>query len=240
MGGRLELGKGGRRSTHFDPREADWHRVTREVIEIAREELNLDPTTMGFLTDRLTVEFHKTMTHALGGNVAGRPYVMYPLIVRNNIVSRDASFWEGAAEKFRAAATRENKTPRHKWSLLANAYDRCAKNKEHFINEYASIALDPDIGYFYHDRKDSVLAYMAVTVTHEIAHAIDHTEVGGIVLGLPFDGGGHGKRWKAIYRVLRNAYVNNDRYLGAVVAPIRKRKAPRIRLDLFPDTRVAA
>ena len=102
--------------------------------------------------------------------------------------------------------------------------------------EYPSIAKDPEIGDLVGDPNDK-LAPMAALLCHEIAHAIDYTTG---------TGSGHGKRWRAIYRVLRNAYVATGKYKPAptnnvIEFPVTKTKDARMDLIGLPlFDRVAA
>ena len=102
--------------------------------------------------------------------------------------------------------------------------------------EYPSIAKDPEIGDLVGDPSDK-LAPMAALLCHEIAHAIDYTTG---------TGSGHGKRWRAIYRVLRNAYVATGNYIEAptnnvIEFPVTKTKDARMDLIGLPlFDRVAA
>ncbi len=102
--------------------------------------------------------------------------------------------------------------------------------------EYPSIAKDPEIGDLVGDPSDK-LAPMAALLCHEIAHAIDYTTG---------TGSGHGKRWRAIYRVLRNAYVATGKYKPAptnnvIEFPVTKTKDARMDLIGLPlFDRVAA
>jgi len=69
--------------------------------------------------------------------------------------------------------------------------------KGYFENEYKSIAADPEIGATVFDDYDGKIA---LTLAHELAHAID------------LAASGHGEPWKKLYRVLRTKYVNNGAY----------------------------
>ena len=101
--------------------------------------------------------------------------------------------------------------------------------------EYPSIASDPEIGDLVGDPDDK-LAPMAALLCHEIAHAIDYTTG---------TGSGHGKRWRNLYRVLRNAYVATGEYKTAptnvIEFPVTKTKDARMNLIGLPlFDRVAA
>lgn len=102
--------------------------------------------------------------------------------------------------------------------------------------EYPSIAKDPEIGDLVGDPSDK-LAPMAALLCHEIAHAIDYTTGSG---------SGHGKRWRSIYRTLRNAYVATGKYIEAptnnvIALPIPKPEKARMDLIGLPlFDRVAA
>lgn len=102
--------------------------------------------------------------------------------------------------------------------------------------EYPSIAKDPEIGDLVGDPNDK-LAPMAALLCHEIAHAIDYTTG---------TGSGHGKRWRSIYRTLRNAYVATGKYKPAptnnvIEFPVTKTKDARMDLIGLPlFDRVAA
>lgn len=95
--------------------------------------------------------------------------------------------------------------------------------------EYPSIAKDPEIGDLVGDPSDK-LAPMAALLCHEIAHAIDYTTG---------TGSGHGKRWRSIYRTLRNAYVATGKYKPAptnnvIEFPVTKTKDARMDLIGLP------
>lgn len=93
------------------------------------------------------------------------------------------------------------------------------------MGEYAHIANDPEIGDLTGDPEDTD-KILASVITHEVAHAINHenwrrpinlmTSEGSVIIdGKDYGfaaGAAHGDRWAAIYRVLRNAYVNNGAY----------------------------
>jgi hypothetical protein len=90
------------------------------------------------------------------------------------------------------------------------------------LGEYASIADDPEIGDMTGDHTDTDKV-LANVVCHEIAHAIDLENWGKsgsnpdpvVIDGKDWGrnpGNSHGKRWREIYRVLRNAYVATGAY----------------------------
>ena len=82
--------------------------------------------------------------------------------------------------------------------------------------EYASIAEDPEIGDLVGEPGDPTPA-MAALLCHEIAHAIDYTAGRLTIDGRSYGpvGSGHGRKWQAIYRTLRNAYVASGKYKPA-------------------------
>jgi len=105
--------------------------------------------------------------------------------------------------------------------------------------EYPSISDDPEIGKLVGDPSDT-RAPMAAVLCHEIAHAIDKTAGLVSIAGIEYGPGdrAHGKRWQAIYRVLRNAYVASGAYKPVaeiVPLPSKKTRAPLelIGLPLF-------
>ena len=105
--------------------------------------------------------------------------------------------------------------------------------------EYPSITKDPEIGKLVGDPSDT-RAPMAALLCHEIAHAIDYTAGAVSIAGIDYgvEGSNHGKRWQAIYRVLRNAYVASGAYKPVaeiVPLPSKKTRAPLelIGLPLF-------
>ena len=109
--------------------------------------------------------------------------------------------------------------------------------------EYPSIASDPEIGDLVGDPDDK-LAPIAALLCHEIAHAIDYT-VKDYAWENIGTGSGHGKRWRKIYRVLRNAYVATGEYKTAptnvIEFPVTKTKDARMNLIGLPlFDRVAA
>jgi len=98
--------------------------------------------------------------------------------------------------------------------------------------EYASIAKDPEIGDLVGDPDDK-LAPIAALLCHEIAHAIDYTAGAQTIDGREYGvmGSSHRRKWQAIYRVLRNAYVASGNYKPAptnnvAVLPVATTKAP--------------
>jgi len=101
--------------------------------------------------------------------------------------------------------------------------------------EYSSIANDPEIGDLYGDPDDA-LAPLAVLICHEIAHVIDYNcgalEIAGCKYGPA--GSGHGKKWRAIYRLLRNAYVATGAYKPAPAAEIIEFK-PKPKTTMPPE-----
>jgi len=85
--------------------------------------------------------------------------------------------------------------------------------------EYASFCKDSEIGdYFGTDDR----APLAILLCHEIAHAIDFTPGCLVIAGHKylFPGRGHSSRWKAIYRLLRNAYVKSGKYNNTTGLPL--------------------
>ena len=102
--------------------------------------------------------------------------------------------------------------------------------------EYASIAKDPEIGDLVGDPDDK-LAPMAALLCHEIAHAIDYNAGRLTIDGRKYGplGSGHGWKWRAIYRVLRNAYVATGNYKPA---PITNVAVLPVALTKAPDNRV--
>ena len=107
--------------------------------------------------------------------------------------------------------------------------------------EYPSITKDPEIGKLVGDPSDT-RAPMAALLCHEIAHAIDYTAGAVSIAGIDYgvEGSNHGKRWQAIYRVLRNAYVASGAYKPVaeiVPLPSKKTRAP---LELIGLPRFAA
>ena len=112
--------------------------------------------------------------------------------------------------------------------------------------EYPSIAKDPEIGDLVGDPDDK-LAPMAALLCHEIAHAIDYNAGRLTIDGRSYGpvGSGHGWKWQAIYRVLRNAYVATGEYKTAptnvIEFPVTKTKDARMNLIGLPlFDRVAA
>ena len=106
--------------------------------------------------------------------------------------------------------------------------------------EYPSIAKDPEIGDLVGDPNDK-LAPMAALLCHEIAHAIDYTAGRLTIDGRSYGpvGSGHGRKWRAIYRVLRNAYVATGNYKPAptnnvIEFPVTKTKDARMDLIGLP------
>ena len=105
--------------------------------------------------------------------------------------------------------------------------------------EYPSITKDPEIGKLVGDPSDT-RAPMAALLCHEIAHAIDYTAGAVSIAGIDYgaEGSNHGKKWQAISRVLRNAYVASGAYKPVaeiVPLPSKKTRAPLelIGLPLF-------
>ena len=100
--------------------------------------------------------------------------------------------------------------------------------------EYPSISDDPEIGKLVGDPSDT-RAPMAATLCHEIAHAIDYTAGAVSIAGIEYGTGDriHGKRWQAIYRVLRNAYVASGAYKLAPKALSVSSKKTRAPLELI-------
>ena len=87
--------------------------------------------------------------------------------------------------------------------------------------EYASIAEDAEIGDLVGDPADPTPA-MAALLCHEIAHAIDYTAGTQTIDGWTYGpaGSGHGLKWQAIYRTLRNAYVATGKYKPAPITKV--------------------
>tara|TARA_R110000824_G_scaffold66183_5_gene171865 strand:- start:1066 stop:1569 length:504 start_codon:yes stop_codon:yes gene_type:complete len=114
---------------------------------------------------------------------------------------------------------------------------------ESFWGEYASIAEDPEIGDLYGDPDDTDLP-LAALLTHELAHVIDYNcgslEIAGRKYGPA--GTGHGKKWRAIYRVLRNGYVASGKYKTkpALILPFKPKPIEDMRLVGLPLFDLAA
>jgi|TARA_R100001163_G_scaffold49692_1_gene37365 hypothetical protein len=95
------------------------------------------------------------------------------------------------------------------------------------VNEYPRIWQDPEIGDLEGDVSDK-LKPLAWLLSHELAHVIDYN--------CGATGGGHGKRWQRIYRIIRNAFVNNGRYQmfdTQQVIQFPKKQKKELRMDLL-------
>tara|TARA_R100000995_G_C3481168_1_gene123993 strand:+ start:1835 stop:2464 length:630 start_codon:yes stop_codon:yes gene_type:complete len=165
-----------------------------------------------------------------GGKRGGYPFISIPLGIGwdttpDDVTAKAVKSWE-----------QSRPCPRRTRALqrLKNADAGLAT-----WEEYASINDDPEIGRLLGDPSDT-RAPMAALLCHEIAHAIDFTAGAVSIAGIEYGTGDrvHGKRWQAIYRVLRNAYVASGAYKPVakiVPLPSKKTRAPLelIGLPLF-------
>ena len=199
--------------------------MIREISDIAVAEGLVEPSWPSMLR----VKLRKRAGRSFGGKKDGAPWIN----------SSTPSTWHYTPGEMKLVEDRLKSWGKAKPGV---AKDRMLArlNKAWHGNavwcEYPSIAKDPEIGDLVGDPSDK-LAPMAALLCHEIAHAIDYTTG---------TGSGHGKRWRAIYRVLRNAYVATGKYKPAptnnvIEFPVTKTKDARMDLIGLPlFDRVAA
>jgi hypothetical protein len=165
-----------------------------------------------------------------GGKLGGYPYI--------NIATGNG--WHTTPDKVTAKAVKswEQSRPCPKRTRALQRF-KDADAGFATLQEYPSISDDPEIGKLVGDPGDT-RAPMAAVLCHEIAHAIDKTAGLVSIAGIEYGPGdrAHGKRWQAIYRVLRNAYVASGAYKPVaeiVPLPSKKTRAPLelIGLPLF-------
>ena len=181
-------------------------RMTKEILEIAKAEGLCDDS----LGRRLVLRMANRDGRSNGGIKDGAPWMS---------IAMKGIGWDvkpGAS----CIAAWEKSRPRPK---RTKALARLAPVKEGRAAwlEYTSIANDPEIGDHYGDPEDA-LAPLAVLLCHELAHVIDYNCGELSIAGRAYGprGSVHGNKWRAIYRVLRNAYVATGAYKPAPTAEI--------------------
>ena len=195
-------------------------RMTKEILEIAKAEGLCDDS----LGRRLVLRMANREGRSNAGISDGAPWMSIAM----KSIGWDAK--PGAS----CIAAWEKSRPRPK---RTKALARLAPVKEGRAAwlEYTSIANDPEIGDLYGDADDA-LAPLAVLLCHELAHVIDYNcgalEIAGRSYGPR--GTSHGNKWRAIYRVLRNAYVATGAYKPAPTAEIIEFK-PRPLSPVAPE-----
>lgn len=198
--------------------KSEVRRMTKEIIEIAKAEGLCDDS----LARRLVLRMANRDGRSNGGIKDGAPWMsiamrsigwdnkLFTTVDAAKMVTR----WRAPPGIFNTASSPVKR------ARNIRRWERAAAG-ESFWGEYASIAEDPEIGDLYGDPDDTDLP-LAALLTHELAHVIDYNcgelEIAGRSYGPR--GTSHGNKWRAIYRVLRNAYVATGAYKPAPTAEI--------------------
>ena len=181
-------------------------RMTKEILEIAKAEGLCDDS----LGRRLVLRMANRDGRSKGGIKDGAPWMS---------IAMKGIGWD-ATPGASCIAAWEKSRPRPKRTKILARMAPVKKGRAAWL-EYTAIANDPEIGDLYGDADDA-LAPLAVLLCHELAHVIDYNcgaiEIAGRSYGPR--GTSHGNKWRAIYRVLRNAYVATGAYKPAPTAEI--------------------
>ena len=181
-------------------------RMTKEILEIAKAEGLCDDS----LGRRLVLRMANREGRSNGGIKDGAPWMS---------IAMKGIGWD-ATPGASCIAAWEKSRPRPKRTKILARMAPVKKGRAAWL-EYTAIANDPEIGDLYGDADDA-LAPLAVLLCHELAHVIDYNcgaiEIAGRSYGPR--GTSHGNKWRAIYRVLRNAYVATGAYKPAPTAEI--------------------
>jgi len=189
--------------------KTEARRMIRDVLAIAKREGLCDDS----LERELVVRLANREGRSYGGRKGGKPYI--------SIAMRSVGWWytpdDPKLDRLLKAWGRATGRKRDRVMVMLNR----AKAGEGIWGEYASIANDPEIGTLYGDPADK-LKPLAAVICHEIAHVIDWNcgalEIAGRKYGPA--GSNHKNKWRAIYRLLRNAYVATGAYKPAPTAEI--------------------
>ncbi len=181
-------------------------RMTKEILEIAKAEGLCDDS----LGRRLVLRMANRDGRSNGGIRDGAPWMS---------IAMKGIGWDVTPGDGRITAW-ENSRPRPKRTKILARMAPVKEGRAAWL-EYTSIANDPEIGDLYGDPDDA-LAPLAVLLCHELAHVIDYNCGALEIAGRSYGPRGtvHGNKWRAIYRVLRNAYVATGAYKPAPTAEI--------------------
>ena len=173
-------------------------RMTKEILEIAKAEGLCDDS----LGRRLVLRMANRDGRSNGGIKDGAPWMS---------IAMKGIGWD-ATPGANLIAAWEKSRPRPKRTKILARLAPVKEGRAAWL-EYASIANDPEIGDLYGDPDDA-LAPLAVLLCHELAHVIDYNCGALEIAGRSYGPSGtvHGNKWRAIYRVLRNAYVATGAY----------------------------
>ena len=182
-----------------------------DVLSIAEREGLCDDS----LGRRLVIQLANRKGNSWGGRRKGEPFVSFAM-KRIGWEMTPSAEVDNVLERLKRLCGPMNAERRRGIRRLG----RVAQG-ECLWSEYASISSDPEIGDLYGDA-DDVLKPLAALICHELAHVIDYNCGELEIAGRKYDAAGraHGKRWQAIYRVLRNAYVASGAYKPAPAAEI--------------------
>ena len=197
-----------------------------DVLSIAEREGLCDDS----LGRRLVIQLANRKGTSWGGRRKGEPFVSFAMksIVWEMTPSAEV---DNVLEHLKILCASD---PSAKRRRALRRLGRVAQG-ECLWSEYASISSDLEIGDLYGDA-DDVLKPLAALICHELAHVIDYNCGELEIAGRKYDaaGSGHGKKWQAIYRVLRNAYVASGAYRPAPVAEIIELK-PKPKTTMPPE-----
>ena len=183
-----------------------------DVLSIAEREGLCDDS----LERRLEIQLANRKGTSRGGSRKGEPFVSFAMKSIGWETTPSAEV-DNVLERLKRLCASD---PNAKRRRALRRLGRVAQG-ECLWSEYASISSDPEIGDLYGDA-DDVLKPLAALICHELAHVIDYNCGELEIAGRKYDaaGSGHGKKWQAIYRVLRNAYVASGAYKPAPAAEI--------------------
>lgn len=194
-------------------------RMTKEILEIAKAEGLCDDS----LGRRLVLRMANRDGRSRGGIKDGAPWMSIAMkgigwnYADPDKVAERLRLWTERLDSSICGGYGDPKA--RKW---VNAFKRVNLARGDGVwMEYPAIAKDPEIGDLY-GAADDALAPLAVLLCHELAHVIDYNCGALEIAGRSYGPRGtvHGNKWRAIYRVLRNAYVATGAYKPAPTAEI--------------------
>ena len=196
-----------------------------DVLSIAEREGLCDDS----LKRRLVIRLANRKGTSRGGRRKGKPFVSFAMRSIQWEMTPGAKV-DNVLDRLKRLAGPMNAPRRRALKRL----ERVSKG-ECLWSEYASISSDPEIGDLYGDA-DDVLKPLAALICHELAHVIDYNCGELEIAGRKYDAAGsaHGRKWQAIYRVLRNAYVSSGAYRPAPSAEITELK-PKPKTTMPPE-----
>jgi hypothetical protein len=212
-------------------------RMVAEIFEVARRDIGfVSPATLEAVEKNLVLRLTNREGRSYGGRKDRRPYMSIAMksvgwaYTDPGAVAERLRLWGERLNKNAARGLRDPKAT--KWT---NAFKRVNLVPGDGVwLEYPAIANDPEIGNLYGDADDK-LKPLAALLCHELAHVLDYNAGELFIDGRRYgpNGTNHGEKWRAIYRALRNGYVNNGAYKRAPVIAIATPTKPTRRFALL-------